>query len=298
MSASTVLPSATAGAAWREAAITDHVPLVGYIVNEIGMRLPVHVDRDDLRSAGLIGLVQAADAYKAEMGVPFRHYANSRIRGAVMDELRRSDWATRSVRAAGRDRDGAVDRLTATLGRTPSASEVAAYLGVSVDELRSTESALQRGAVLSLDAAPSPDAMEDVLPLDSSPVAPEDHLLDNETLDYLKAAVAVLPDRLRAVVTGYFLEGRPMAELASELNVTESRISQLRAEALILLRDGMNAHLDPERLPEEARPNGVVARRRASYFAAIAQRRLIDAQGDAGATADSPAGLSSTVEVA
>lgn len=100
--------------------------------------------------------------------------------------------------------------------------------------------------------------------------SPEDALLARERRAYLADAVTALPERLQRVVTGYFFEERSMQELADELGVSESRISQLRSEALALLKDGMNSQLDPEQLPEEPRPNGRIARRKAAYYAAIA----------------------------
>ena len=255
-----------------EALITEHMPLVGFAVSEIGMRLPAHVDREDLRSAGLVGLVQAAQSFDAERGVPFRHDASTRIRGSIMDELRSHDWASRSVRQAGRHREEAVDRLTATLGRMPSATEIADVMGVSVNDLHTVESALHRSTVLSFDAAPTTEFFEAAIPEKHD--SPEDGVVRSEEYDYLSAGVAALPDRLRAVVTGYFLQGRPMADIAEELGITESRVSQMRAEALVLLRDGLNSHLAPELVSASDRPGGVVDRRRAAYFAAIAEERL------------------------
>ena len=99
---------------------------------------------------------------------------------------------------------------------------------------------------------------------------PEDTILDRERKAYLMDAVEALPERLRRVVNGYFFEERSMQDLADELGVSESRISQLRAEALLLLRDGMNSQLDPTTVPAEPRPNGRVARRKATYYAAVA----------------------------
>ena len=271
------IEGATPPPASVEALITENTALVGFAVSEIGMRLPAHVDREDLRSAGLMGLVQAAQSYDAERGVPFRHYASTRIRGSIMDELRSHDWASRSVRQAGRHREAAVDRLTASLGRTPSAQEIAEVMGVSVNDLHSVESALHRSTVLSFDAAPTTEFFESAIPEKHD--SPEDGLVRSEEFDYLKAAVSALPERLRAVVTGYFLEGRPMAEIADELGITESRVSQIRAEALVLLRDGLNTHLSPDLVPASDRPGGVVERRRAAYFAAIAEERLLQLDG-------------------
>src|SRR5690606_4815939 len=103
-------------------------------------------------------------------------------------------------------------------------------------------------------------------------IGPEENLLASERLQYLAAGVSALPDRLRHVVEQLFFHDRPVAELAEELGVTQSRISQLRTEALGLLRDGINASLDPDLVPEAERPNGVAERRRRAYFAQVAAR--------------------------
>ena len=255
--------------------VAEHLALVGYVVSEVAMRLPTYVDRDDLRSAGLEGLVQASHGFSEDRGVPFRHYAIARIRGAIMDDLRRNDWASRSVRQAGRAREQAVDDLMASLGTNPSQREIAEYMGVSIDELRELDASLTRGSVLSLDAAPAPGAVAQASDtLESTALDPEDHILEDELHGYLRAAVETLPDRLRTVITRYFLMGHPMAEIATELGVTESRVSQLRAEAMVLIRDGINSHLSPEQVPTASRPGGSVDRKRAAYFAAIAEHRL------------------------
>lgn len=282
-------PDAETEPASVETLIVTHVALVGYAVSEIGMRLPAHVDREDLRSAGLVGLVQAAKSFDAERGVPFRHYASTRIRGAIMDELRSHDWASRSVRQAGRHREEAVDRLTAALGRVPSGQEIAEVMGVSVTDLHTVESALHRSTVLSFDAAPTTEFFESAIPEKHD--SPEDGVIQTEELAYLTAAVAALPERLRAVVTGYFLQGRPMADIAIELGITESRVSQMRAEALVLLRDGLNSHLAPDLVKSAERPGGVVERRRAAYFAAIAQERLVQLASDRPAAEPVAAGM-------
>jgi RNA polymerase sigma factor for flagellar operon FliA len=202
--------------------------------------------------------------------VPFNRFAVRRIRGAILDELRAADWASRSVRTKARQRDLAHDALCARLGRTPSPAELAQEMGVAVEELDAMDGDVHRAVVLSVDALTDEGGAESVLPRTSA--TPEAVLLDRERVAYLHAAVAALPERLRAVVTGYFLEDRPMKDIAEELGVTESRVSQLRAEAMTLLRSGLTVHLEPERAAAEPQPEGVVARRRAAYYAAIAER--------------------------
>ena len=249
--------------------ISENIARVGYIVHEISSRLPAHADLDGLRSAGLLGLVQAAQSFKPDLGVPFRHYAATRIRGAILDELRSYDWTSRSVRQTARRREQATEELTAAQGRAPTPAELAAYLGMGVEDLRSLDSAVHRSTVLSFDSAPSPDFFEPLLPTAVS--SPEHAVIDAEQSRVLHAAIACLPDRMRVVVQMYFLEGSPMADIAEVLGVTESRVSQMRAEALSMLRDGLNSQLDPDQVAPVDRPGGVVERRRASYFAEIVQ---------------------------
>lgn len=253
----------------RDELITAAMPLVGHIVRETAGRVPSHVSRDDLTSAGLVALVRAAHSFEAERGVPFARYAATRIRGALLDELRSVDWASRSVRRRARDLDETRHRMAATLGRVPSDSEVASALGLTLEEVVANSEDITRAQVLSLQGAPE-DALDELLPADTS--TPEQIAEHRERLTYMVEAVAELPERLRVVISGYFLAERPMAEIADELGVSESRVSQMRAEALSLLRDALNRELDPALVAPPARPDGCVARRREAYFAAVASR--------------------------
>jgi RNA polymerase sigma factor for flagellar operon FliA len=253
----------------EEELVRENLALVGYLVSEMIGRLPAHVTRDELRSAGLAALAQAARGYDAERGVPFGRFASTRIRGALIDELRTHDWASRSVRARARKRNVAEEQLTTQLGRTPSLEEVAAFLGCAISEIDSVQDDVQRAVVLSLQGFGDQASVEDMAV--EREAGPEELLLHNEKVGYLHDAVAVLPERLRTVVTRYFFEERPMAEIAAELGVSESRISQMRAEALVLLRDGMNAQLETTSTPQVS-AQGCAARRRESYYAAIAGR--------------------------
>ncbi|NAZ83879.1 sigma-70 family RNA polymerase sigma factor [Kineococcus sp. R8] len=247
--------------------VVRSLPIVGYITNEFIGRLPSHVSRDDLTSAGLLALVQASRAYDPTTGVPFNRYANTRIRGALLDELRGQDWASRGARSRARKLTQVEDQLTVQLGRRPTADETASALGVTTRELHDTRDDAQRSVVLSMQGFTADGAsLDDHLPTHTP--GPEQELLHRERLGYLRSAVAALPERLRAVVEGYFIAERPMAELAEELEVSESRISQMRAEALVLLRDGMNAHLAPEMLGALSGSNAAV-KRKESYFAAV-----------------------------
>jgi RNA polymerase sigma factor for flagellar operon FliA len=217
----------------------------------------------------MAALAGAAKSFDPNRGTAFGSFASARIRGGLLDELRGLDWASRSVRTRARRVDTAQQELTAALGRTPTAQELAEALGVAVDEIKSVDQDVQRAVVLSLQGFAAGTA-EDMVP-ERAP-GPEDVLLHRERIGYLHEAIVALPERLRQVVSGYFFDERPMAEIAEELGVTESRVSQLRSEALVLLRDGLNAQLDPDQVTEPDRPGGCVARRREAYYAEIATR--------------------------
>jgi RNA polymerase sigma factor for flagellar operon FliA len=269
--------------------VTEHLPLVGYIVSELIGRVPAHVSKDELSSAGLAALAQAARGFDAERGVPFGRFASTRIRGAVLDELRGMDWASRSVRARARRTETAREQLVQALGRTPTPQELATALGVAMHELDQVADDVQRAVVLSIQGFADPSAVEDAVVAPDP--GPEDSLLLTEQLHYLHASVDSLPDRLRLVVQGYFFEERPMAEIAAQLGVTESRVSQMRAEALVLLKDGMNSQLDPAQVVTPTKPGGCVARRREAYFAAIAAQGDLRTRRSGSAAGDQSAAL-------
>ncbi len=247
------------------------------------MRLPAHVSTDDLVSAGMGALAAAARSFDPERGVPFARYAARRVRGALLDELRSMDWASRSVRTRARERDAAHDVLAARLRREPTEEEIAAHLGLDNEELQKLSKDVHQSVVLRLDALVEDNAFDALMPRDTA--TPESLVVQRERESYLTAAVAALPERLRAVVLSCFFEDRSVKEVAEELGVTESRISQMRTEALGLLRDGINAHLDPDLAPEL--PSGVTGRRRAAYYADIASRASYNSRPLARAAASS-----------
>jgi RNA polymerase sigma factor for flagellar operon FliA len=251
----------------QEEQVRAHMPLVGHLVRDMLTRIPNHIHRDDLTSAGLHALVTAAQGWDPTRGIPFHRFAATRIRGAILDELRSLDWATRSVRTKARATDTTRQSLTTTLGRAPSNDELAQALGTTTTDLHQTDNDVQRATVLSLQGFTTSNA--DDLVTERTP-GPEDMLLRREQIGYLHHAITSLPERLQLVITEYFLLERPMADIAADLGVTESRISQLRAEALSLLKDGLNTHLDPELAPTPANPEGITARRRATYYENIA----------------------------
>jgi RNA polymerase sigma factor for flagellar operon FliA len=261
--------------------VTTNIALVGHLVRESMSRLPGHVHRDDLTSAGMTALVQAARSWDPERGVPFIRYASTRIRGAILDELRGIDWASRSVRRRARDLDKVRSQLSTQLGRVPTDAEVATAAGLSVEDVAANDDDVARASVMSLQGF-GDTPLDDVVPHRAP--SPEERVEQQERIGYLVDAVALLPDRLRTVVEGYFFAERPMAEIADELGVTESRVSQMRAEALVLLKDAMNSALSPELVAPHTKPDGCAARRREAYFAAVASRRTATARLSLGST--------------
>ncbi|MBT9254929.1 sigma-70 family RNA polymerase sigma factor [Phycicoccus sp. MAQZ13P-2] len=260
-----------------DALCREHLPIVTYEVRALSARLPSHVATDDLTSAGLFALASAAESFDASRGVPFGRYAATRIKGALLDELRSMDWATRSVRTRARELDAVRGAMTSELGREPGERELADRLGVGVDAVRQVSEAVHRSVVVRLDSLVDAGVADAALPRDER--TPEDVVVQRERESYLSAAVAALPERLRIVVQATFFEDRLLKDVAEELGVTESRVSQLRTEALGMLRDGMRATHGEERPAAAAAATTAAARRRAGYYADIAQRASMAQRG-------------------
>lgn len=251
----------------EERLVREHLNLVNTAVGHLAGRLPRHIPRDELISAAMAGLAQAARAFDPERHTNFSHYASSRIRGALLDELRNRDWATRTVRSKARRMQAATEELTGVLGRAPTDTELAETMGVTVAAVKALSNDVHRSVVLNYDSVVAEGGGEWILPADDQ--SPDVVLLEREQRAYLLDAVAALPDRLRQVVFGSFFEERSVQQLADDLGVSPSRISQMRAEAMILLKDGITSQMDPERAPESTGSRRV-ARRTTAYRAAIA----------------------------
>jgi len=234
------------------ARIEEHLPLVRHIVFQVAVHFPRHVDREELARAGALGLVEAAHRFDEARGVPFNRFAAQRIRGAILDAVRAADWAPRSVRTVARNIDQAGNRLTSDLGRAPTHGELADAVHVSPEELVRLQAKINRSMVLALDH-PVGESGEDVVTLGDTvshdEPEPGETLEQRELHAYLRDAVGHLPERHRTVVVGYFLEARTSLELAEQLGVTESRISQMRSEALAMLKDGISAQYESPDAP-------------------------------------------------
>lgn len=255
--------------------VEKHLDLVKHVVFQVSVHFPRHVDRSELADAGALGLVEAAQRYEADRGVPFERYAARRIRGAILDAVRAGDWAPRSVRTVARQLEQTEQELANNLGRRPNDTEIAQQLGVGEERLAELRHRVYRSVVLALDHYVAPEDDEELTLVDvlTNPdeMEPGEELAHRELHGYLRDALALLPERHRLVVVGYFLEGRTSLELASFLGVTESRISQLRSESLQMLREGIEAQYDGERR-DPASVKGRVNRRKAAYADAIAER--------------------------
>ncbi|GIG31260.1 sigma-70 family RNA polymerase sigma factor [Cellulomonas oligotrophica] len=266
--------TASAMPADLEQLVVTTMPVVTHEVNALLSRMPAHVQRQDLISAGHLALVRAARAYDPSTNVPFARYAALRVRGALIDELRSMDWISRGARTRAKTVVQAADVLSSTLGRTPTREEVAQATGMAVDQVTAARDIAQT-RLLSIDAIVTEEAYD---PVDDA-LLPEDVAIQGERLEYLRAAVTSLPENLRVVVEGLFFHDRTCADVADELGVTQSRISQMRSQALSMLRDGMNTHLDPHLVEKSDRPGGVADRRRQEYFAEVAARAARAARG-------------------
>jgi len=251
--------------------IEEHLPLVNHVVFQVAVHFPRHVDRDDLARAGALGLVEAAQRFDEAKGVPFQRFAAQRIRGAILDSVRAADWAPRSVRALSRRLDMVEQQLANRLGRVPSIGEIADALDMTREELSRLQDRLFRSVVLAFehlvtDSADEELTLVDVL-ADPSVVEPSEELETRELHAYLRGALALLPERQRLVIVGYFLQEKTSQELARFLGVTESRVSQMRTEALEALKAGIEAQYAAA--ADDEAPAGRQAKRRARYADAI-----------------------------
>lgn len=257
------------------AMIEANLPLVKHIVLQVAVHFPRHVEREELARAGALGLVEAARRFDESRGVPFDRFAAQRIRGAILDAVRAADWAPRSVRTLARKLEATEQRLASRLGRVPTTEEMAEALSMGTNELARLRDRMFRSVVLALEHEVSDDVDDDLtlvdVLVDHAAIEPSEELETRELHAYLRDAIALLPERQRLVTIGYFLEGRTSQDLARFLGVTESRISQIRSEAIQMLKEGIEAQYLAED-SEVAEPRGRSARRKAAYVDAIGDR--------------------------
>jgi len=226
----------------RDRLIIHYSPLVKYVASRVATGLPSSVEQADLVSYGMFGLIDALAKFDPARGIKFETYAISRIRGAIIDELRSLDWVPRSVRLKAREVERAYSDLEARNKRAPSDAEIAMYLDIDLRELRDILSQISFVTVAALDDNPATstgrgsgvsllETLADVAAKD-----PMSTLEGNETRAMLSVAINVLPEREKIVIALYYFEGMTLAEIGEVLGVTESRICQIHAKAVGQLR--------------------------------------------------------------
>jgi RNA polymerase sigma factor for flagellar operon FliA len=227
----------------------QHVGLVHHVARQLARRLHDKVDLDELVSAGSIGLMQAAASYEAARGLTFSTYAVPRIRGSMLDELRRNDHMSRGARRKQRALASARDELTHRLGRQPRASEIATELNLSLETFREWEMDVEGTGELSLDVAPR-GLREDGLQSAAGAVADDrapsidERLGQEERVALLGIAIRCLRQQERTVLALYFYEELTLQEIAQVLGLSASRISQIRGEALTKVKSHLISRLD------------------------------------------------------
>jgi RNA polymerase sigma factor FliA len=229
----------------RERLVVAYSPMVKFVAGRLGAGLPSHVDDADLISYGLMGLIGSIERFEPERGIKFETFAMTRIRGAIIDELRSLDWVPRSVRSRAREIEAAQAKLEHTLQRAPSEAELAAALEISEDELQTSLLEIANSSVYALDElwTVSDSSGDQVSLLDtiSDPRAddPQESLASSEIKDRLTDAIAGLPEREQLVVALYYYENLTLREIGEVLGVTESRVSQLHTKAVMRLKSGL-----------------------------------------------------------
>ncbi|MEU4086865.1 RNA polymerase sigma factor WhiG [Streptomyces aureus] len=225
----------------REQLILHYSPLVKYVAGRVSVGLPANVEQADFVSSGVFGLIDAIEKFDIEREIKFETYAITRIRGAMIDELRALDWIPRSVRQKARNVERAYATLEARLRRTPSEGEVAAEMGIGVDELHAVFSQLSLANVVALEELLHVGGEGGDLSLldtleDTAADNPVEVAEDRELRRLLARAINTLPDREKTVVTLYYYEGLTLAEIGNVLGVTESRVSQIHTKSVLQLR--------------------------------------------------------------
>jgi|HigsolmetaAR202D_1030399.scaffolds.fasta_scaffold15733_3 RNA polymerase sigma factor for flagellar operon FliA len=248
--------------------VLENLELVGQLVQQMAARYPRHVDRGELWSAGVLGLVEASRRFDPAMGIPFPRYAAIRIRGAIIDSTRSRDWASRRVRRQVREMEATEASMRAS-GAAPSEEELAAMVGCSAERIRELRARAQSAALLSLEwsADEEGESLANRIEETDTELLPEERLEDEELLGTLETAIQHLPPVQREVVERYYLKEEMLADIAADLGVTVARTSQIRSEAINAIRAYLSGLY--QGVPEVA-PNAPGHQMRSQYLADLA----------------------------
>ena len=235
----------------REEVIKRYSPMIKYVANRIAMRLPPHIEVDDLISVGVLGLMDAISKYDSSRGAKFKTYAEFRVRGAILDELRAMDWVPRSIRQKASKVDKVVQGLQAKLRRTPEDEEVAKEMGLSLDEFHQTLNETKSIPIFSLeDLGIAKESGDQQSLLDclagKADADPQTQVRLVELKEIIAKAIDALPEKERLMVSLYYYEELTMKEIGAVLEITESRVSQIHSKAVYRLRTKLKAIIAEE----------------------------------------------------
>lgn len=219
-----------------------HLGLVHHAAREVASRVGSAVELDELISAGALGLVQALECFDLSRGLAFSTYASRRVHGAILDELRSRDWRPRSVRVRSRQIQATVARIEGETGRAAEPAAVAEAMGIDLETYWRWSSDANTGGAISLEADGRDEhgSVAETLP-DPEAELPDTLLTHQETIDQVREALESLPERERTVLALYYYEELNQRQIAEVLHVTESRVSQIRSQAIRRLRQRMAA---------------------------------------------------------
>lgn len=222
----------------RDKLILDHVPLLKHIVGRMAIDLPASVERDDLYGYGMVGLISAADGWEPSRGLRFSTYAFPRIRGAILDELRKADFLPRGRREKVRELERAVSELEQAGGSAPSPEEIAERMGIALEDVDLILLSAKSAGTASLEDGPGAQLLG--LLSDPQSADPQGSAEWEEMKGLLIAAIGALPEQEKTVIALYYGEELLLREIAEVLDVTESRVSQVHTRALYRLNRSLS----------------------------------------------------------